>query len=245
MSKNPTGRQRRRSATDLALRQAKLSQGSMLRASDLKGASPTAATKALARLAKSGVLTRVAKGLYYAPKDTLLGKSKPSAAAIATKSLEGKSRPTGATAANLLGLSTQIAARPQLVAFTAHKPKFSSAARIKLRRGARHEQLPPLEGALLEVLRDRGRYAETDPQETYHRLQATLKDRMKPKDLRELSEAALSEPPRVRAMLGALFSWIGLPESLWAPLKASLNPLTRFDFGHFGELPNAREWQAK
>lgn len=245
MSKAPTGRHKKRSATELALRQAKLSHGSMLRAADLKGTSAAAATKALARLANRGVLTRVAKGLYYSPKETLLGTSKPSMAAIATKNLEGRSRPTGATAANLLGLSTQIAARPELVAFTTHKPKYSGAARIKLRRGARPEQLPQLVGALLEVLRDRGRYAETDPGETYQRLRTTLQEQLNPRGLRELSETALEEPPRVRAMLGALFAWIGLPESLWKPLKASLNPLSRFDFGHFGQLPNAKEWQAK
>ncbi|MFX4531902.1 DUF6088 family protein, partial [Acinetobacter baumannii] len=86
----------------------------MLRAEDLKGTTPAAATKALARLAKQGVLTRVGQGLYYAPKDTLLGKSRPSDMAIAMKTLEGKTRPTGASAANLLGLSTQLPARPQL-----------------------------------------------------------------------------------------------------------------------------------
>jgi len=63
--------------------------------------------------------------------------------------------------------------------------------------------------------------------------------------LRELSEAALKEPPRVRAMLGAMFAYAELPEALWEPLKASLNPFTRFDFGLFSKLPNAREWQAK
>jgi hypothetical protein len=46
-------------------------------------------------------------------------------------------------------------------------------------------------------------------------------------------------------MLGAMFAYAELPEGLWEPVKASLNPLTKFDFGLFSELPNAQEWQAK
>ncbi len=235
----------KRTATELALRQAKLSPSSLLRAEDIKGTTPAAATKALARLAKQGVFTRVGKGLYYAPKDTLLGKSKPSEMAIAMKTLEGKTRPTGASAANLLGLSTQLPARPQLVAFTSNMPKNTGVARLRVRRGSRPHPLPPLEGAILEFIRERGKYAETNARESYRRLRYLLKEQLQINSLRELCEVALEEPPRVRAMLGAMFAYSELPKGLWEPLKASLNPLTKFDFGLFSELPNAQEWQAK
>lgn len=207
--------------------------------------SPGAATKALARLAKKGVLTRVGKGLYFAPRDTILGKSRPSEMAIAMKTLEGKTRPTGASAANLLALSTQLPARPQLVAFTSNQPKNTGVPRLKLRRGSRPHPLPTLEGALLEFIRVQGNSAETNPKETYRRLRRLLKVQLQMNRLHDLRDASLEEPPRVRAMLGAMFAYAELPESLWAPLKASLNPLTKFDFGLFAELPNAREWQAK
>jgi hypothetical protein len=235
----------KRTATELALRQAKLSSNSLLRAEDLKGTTPAAATKALARLAKQGVLTRVGKGLYFAPKDTLLGMSKPSELTIAQKTLEGKTRPTGASAANLLGLSTQLPARPQLVVFTSNPPRHMGTARIRLRRGLRPHPLPMLEGALLELIRDRGEFAETSAKESYQRLRYLLKEQLQMDRLRELREVALEEPPRVRAMLGAMFAYAELPQSLWEPLKASLNPLTKFDFGLFSELPNAQQWQAK
>jgi hypothetical protein len=245
MGKQKTKEPLKRTATKLALRQAKLSSSSLLRAEDLKGTTPAAATKALARLAKQGVLTRVGKGLYYAPKDTLLGKSRPSEMAIALKMLEGKTRPIGASAANLLGLSTQMPAKPQLVAFTSNKPKNIGAARLRLRRGSRPHPLPALEGALLEFIRERGKFAETSAMESYRRLKHLLKEQLKMDRLRELRDVALEEPPRVRAMLGAMFAYAELPRSLWEPLKASLNPLTKFDFGLFSELPNAQEWQAK
>lgn len=245
MSKLKSKEQPKRTATELALRQAKLSANSLLRAEDLKGTTPAAATKALARLAKQGVLTRVGKGLYFAPKDTLIGKSRPSEMAIALKTLEGKTRPTGASAANLLGLSTQMPARPQLVAFTSNQPKNTGAARISLRRRSMSHPLPTLEGALLEFIRDRGESAETSAEESFRRLRQLLKEQLQMSRLRELREAALEEPPRVRAMLGAMLAYAELPETLWEPLKASLNPLTKFDFGLFSELPNAEEWQAK
>jgi hypothetical protein len=43
-------------------------------------------------------------------------------------------------------------------------------------------------------------------------------------------------------MLGALGELTGQDTS---ELRASLNPLSRFDFGPLAELPNARSWQAK
>jgi len=216
----------------------------LLRAEDIKGTTPAAATKALARLAKQGVLTRVGKGLYFAPKETLIGQSRPSEFDLARKTLEGKTRPRGATAANILGLSTQVSARPQVVVFANNFPKHTGSAKIQIRRGSRPHNLPELEGALIEFVRERGSYAETEPLESYERLRRLLKN-MSQGNLRELREVAQGEPPRVRAILGALFSYSGLAKSLWEPLKESLNPLTRFDFGHFAELPNAREWQAK
>lgn len=245
MSKLKSKEHSKRSATEIALRRAKLSGKSLLRAEDLKGATPAAASKALARLAKQGVLTRVGKGLYFAPKDTLIGKSKPSDTSIALKRLEGKTRPTGASAANILGLSTQVPARPQLIAYTSNPPKNAGAARIKLRRTSSLHPLPTLEGALLEFIRARGTTAETSSSESIRRLRELLTSHLSASRLRGLREAALAEPPRVRAILGALLAYAELHESLWEPLKTSLNPLTRFDFGLFTELPNAREWQAK
>jgi hypothetical protein len=245
MSKLKAKEHSKRSATEIALRKAKSPGNSLLRAEDLKGATRAAASKALARLAKQGLLTRVGKGLYFAPKDTLIGKSKPSETSIALKRLEGKTRPTGASAANILGLSTQMPARPQLIAYTSNPPKNAGSARIKLRRTSSSNPLPALEGALLEFIRARGATAETSSGESFLRLRDLLTHQLSASRLRGLREAALAEPPRVRAILGALLEYADLPESLWEPLENSLNPLTKFDFGLFSELPNAREWQAK
>ncbi|AIE83651.1 hypothetical protein OP10G_0283 [Fimbriimonas ginsengisoli Gsoil 348] len=212
---------------------------------DIQGVTPAAASKALSRLAEQGKLKRVAKGVYHSLKKTPLGASKPSAAAMVRRTLKDKTRPTGASAANLLGLSTQVPARPQLVVFGSNLPADAYGARVHLRRGARSHPLTELEGALLEFLRDRGAYAQTGGEETLKRLGRLLKSELSESRLRELRDAAQDEPPRVRAVLGALFEHTGLSKSLFEPLRKSLNPLSKFDFGLLRELPNALEWQAK
>jgi hypothetical protein len=60
-----------------------------------------------------------------------------------------------------------------------------------------------------------------------------------------LAKAALGEPPRVRAILGAIGEELGMPERTIAQLRESLNPLSRFDFGQLRSLRYAKRWQAK
>jgi len=67
---------------------------------------------ALMRLVKAGKLDRLAQGIYYSPKtDPVVGKVYPSMDAIAGKVAERDKvalSPTGVTALNKLGLSTQV-----------------------------------------------------------------------------------------------------------------------------------------
>jgi hypothetical protein len=53
------------------------------------------------------------------------------------------------------------------------------------------------------------------------------------------------EPPRVKALLGAIGQQIGeKTAALWL-LQEFLNPCSRIDFGMFAGLRYACEWQAK
>jgi hypothetical protein len=63
--------------------------------------------------------------------------------------------------------------------------------------------------------------------------------------LERLLIVADSDPPRVRALLGALAEELGREPAARTRLRASLNPLSRFDFGQFTSLTHARKWQAK
>lgn len=56
---------------------------------------------------------------------------------------------------------------------------------------------------------------------------------------------AATEPPRVRAMLGAAGEQLGIDEGQLSRIRKSLNPLSRFDFGALSALKHAREWQPK
>ena len=78
------------SACESALEYATGRPDGLLTADDIPDTTPAAATRALARLAERGVLVRVSKGLYFAPKDTPLGKSQPSEFDIAQKTLLGR-----------------------------------------------------------------------------------------------------------------------------------------------------------
>ena len=49
----------------------------------------------------------------------------------------------------------------------------------------------------------------------------------------------------VRAMLGALGQQAGVPVEALVELRASLNPISSFDFGMLAALEHARDWQAK
>lgn len=83
----------------------------------------TVVDQTLSRLAKAGTLRRLARGVYLYPKQhPTLGELQPSAEMIA-KALAGRDRtrlqPSGAYAANVLGLSEQV---PMKVVFLTDGP---------------------------------------------------------------------------------------------------------------------------
>ena len=74
-----------------------------------------AVDKVLSRLTQAGSIRRIGRGLYDVPREhPLLGRLAPDSEAVAKKLArrEGERlQPTGATAANMLGLSEQVPAR--------------------------------------------------------------------------------------------------------------------------------------
>ncbi len=210
--------------------------------SDFSEVSASAAAHALSRLAAAGELQRIRKGLYFRPKTTVLGPTLPSATAALAKTFHAPLHPSGLTAASTLGLTTQNPGRGEYATPAAAGPGALPDATVHTRRPHTRYGLSDLEGALLEVLRDRARASDLDAQATIDRLVARLRD---PREFAHLAQASLAEPPRVRALLGALGEQAGQAPGLLEPLRDSLNPLTRFDFGPLRALPNARRWQAK
>jgi|SRR5690606_6107443 len=98
------------------------------------------------------------------------------------------------------------------------------------------------EAAWLDFLRNAGKTSELSPEETANKTIALLKEKGR---FERLLKVAISEPPRSRAILGALGAEMGKKPAMLAKLRDSLNPFSRYDFGQFARLSTAHNWYAK
>jgi Family of unknown function (DUF6088) len=204
----------------------------------------TAVSKALSRLAANGILERVSKGLYYRPRLTRFGRSRPSPNDFPTRLIGQNLHPAGLSAANLLGFTTQNSIQGEFATSASSVPRtlIGSRTRIHTRRPPTWNHLEATDAALLDFLRSRGKLSELSVAETTRRLLDYFRDGSR---LERLLAVADAEPPRVRAMLGAIGQEIGCSANVLEPLRKSLNPVSRFDFGSLSQLCYAREWQSK
>ena len=164
------------------------------RHTDFAGLPPAAVSQALSRLTKRSELERVRKGLYYRSRPTVLGASRPAPDAVAVHSARGRLHPAGLSAAKYLGFTTQNPARPEYASSAAAAPSALAGAHVYTRRPLNRENLSERESAILEVLRDRARTSDLDPEGTCARLLDLLNDR---RAFERLAQAATDEPPRV------------------------------------------------
>lgn len=236
-------RPRAKSGTALSVRRMVERGGARFwRHSDFAGLPPSAVAAALSRQYRAGELQRVGKGVYYRSQPTSFGPSMPASSGITAATTRAPIHPSGLTAANVLGLSTQNPGRAEYATTAAARPRALQDAIVHTGRSPQRAHLSAEEGAILETLRDRADSSDLSPEETAARLlQLASADGR----FHRLARAGLSEPPRVRAMLGALGQELGEPSKELDRLRNSLNPLSRFDFGRLSALRHAREWQAK
>lgn len=204
-----------------------------------------AVAQTLSRLARNGTLERLSKGVYYRSRSTALGRSRPNPTAIRRLAEKTKTIfPSGTTAANLLGFTTQASKRGEVATNSLSLPKklIGAETRVHSRRPEAWKSLSETEAALLDFLRGAGKTSELPPEQT---IQRTLSLLSADRRLEKLLKVADSEPPRVRALLGALAEELGRKPAALTNLRSSLNPLSRFEFGQFASLIHARKWQAK
>ena len=215
-----------------------------------------AVAAALSRLARAGDITRIRRGVYYRPKGTRFGASRPDPATLVDAVLRQRGTRwvlSGPGEYNRLGLTTQVASAvtratgsrvprapvPGVAVYTAERP-------LGRQRGIR-----PAERTALDALRDVTRIPDASPGEVLRRLKALLRSRQL--DFARLARFARAEPPRVRALLGALGTDLraegaarSVPASVLAALRAGLNPLTAFRLpGADGVLRHAAAWRIK
>lgn len=175
--------------------------------------SPSAVTRALGRLTRSGELRHVRRGLYWRGTSTPLGMAPPPADYLAKALAPSKgSGPAGLSAALLLGLSTQVPRR-ETIAVLARAPESTGALRFVSRAaatGRRSAALRPAEVALLEVLRDWDALVESPADEAMRRIVGLIgSGNIRPD---RVAIASSTEPAPVRERLRGLLDDVGRPE---------------------------------
>lgn len=224
-----------------------LGPGSTISYKDFKGVSFITLAKALSRLVESGKLIRVRKGIYYYPKETVLGKTVPKSEDILSKLNWNDSLypfAAGATFGSYaLGLTTQVPAEKVLIGdYTTNRSVSLMGTTYRTRRRPiRHlKNLTPKEFYTLETIRILKNIPGTAISEVLKGIIKLLKEA----NHHSLIKAALYEPPRVRAILGAILEEIKTTENL-STLRKSLNPLTTFKLGLKDHLTFADVWRIK
>ena len=166
--------------------------------------SRAAIDKALQRLAASGVLRRLSRGLYDKPRhDELLGTLWPSVDAV-VKAVVGKDKlrvqPAGVYAANLLGLSDQVPAKVVLLTDGTSRSVRAGPMHIALKRTSPRNRAAAnrLSGLVIQALKSLGP-AHIPPQRLAH-LRKTLPAAERAKLLADLDLA----PTWMRLMLREL-----------------------------------------
>lgn len=124
---------------------------------------------ALHRLARQGIIRRLARGVYDFPKvHSALGPLTPSAEEIA-RALAGRDRtrlqPAGAYAANALGLSEQVPAKAVFLTDGPARTVKIGSCTIQLRRTTPKNMAAAgrLSGLLIQALRELGQEHVTQP----------------------------------------------------------------------------------
>ena len=197
------------------------------RPSDFDGP-PTAVAKTLSRLAGTGDLRRVRRGLYWRGTPTLLGMSPPPATRLAAE-VAGRPGigPAGLSAALELGLATQVP-RYDMLAVPGRVPRNPGAVRLVSRAACtrrRSERLRPAEVALLEVLRDWPGLVELPAGDAADHVAALVDASAIRVD--KLVRAAGTEPARVRDRLRRLLVDVGRRDAAVAVPPARSRPIHR------------------
>lgn len=212
---------------------------------DIASSTATGVAAALSRLSRSGALRRVRRGVYYRPKKTAFGESQPNPESVVKVLLHNRNAVrTGEF--NRLGLTTQMSntltsasSRPIRIKGVRGVPLRFVSRPLSEQRGIRDE-----ERTVLDSLRDIDKIPDTTPEKTISRIVHLLK--RGELDFGRLAKFALSEPPRVRALLGAIGEEAGVSSASLTKLRRSLNPISAYRIaGASTALKNSPAWHIK
>lgn len=241
----PSQSPRHRSVNDVVRQRINHGGERLWRLEDFRDLPFGSVAQSLSRLAKAGAIDRLSKGLYFRHRQTAFGKSRPNPATIRNLAKGRKTIfPSGIAAANRLGFSTQTARQSEVATTALSLPRklLAPGTIVHTRRPAAWNNLSEQDAALLDFLRQGGNTSELSPEQTVRRVLDLFSQ---PGQWERLLRVAATEPPRIRAMLGAIGTHRGCDAPALNRLRATLNPFSKFDFGRLSGLPHAREWQAR
>jgi hypothetical protein len=210
---------------------------------DFSDLNPRAVAAALSRLGRLGEVRRVRRGLYYRPRKTAFGESRPDPNVVADAVLrKNASVPSGEY--NRLGLTSQVSG--SLTRTVGGRGRKKNVLGIHVRTLSRpldaQKGITGEERTLLDALRGTQRLPDTSSEAAILRIKDILSS--KRFDFSRLASFAAVEPPRVRALLGAIGQEIGIKTKLLNQLHAKINPLSKYKIpGAAGALVHAAEWQ--
>lgn len=212
---------------------------------DIDPSSATAIAATLSRMTKTEELRRVRRGVYYRPKKSVFGESQPDPESVVKVLLQDrKAVRTGEY--NRLGLTTQMSntltsasSRPVRIKGVRSIPLRFVTRPLSEQKGIRDE-----ERTVLDSLRDIDKIPDTTPEKTISRIIHLLK--RCELDFARLAKFALTEPPRVRALLGAIGEEAGVSSAPLTTLHRSLNPISAYRIaGASTALKNSPAWHIK
>jgi len=204
-----------------------------------------AISQVLCRLAKNGEILRVKKGVYSKVKETRFGKVKSTPLEILSKQISEDENKCfgGLFLFNNLGLTTQV---PSIIEVLNNKSSYvvklgeTTVRYIRIRPQINQSTKKYIK--ILEVIKESNKIPDSNVEKTLDWIKEII-GKMNEKEMKTLITIALDYPPRVRAILGSIFS-IKQKIDLAKKLKKTLNSNSAYRVGQIATyLENAKEWR--
>ena len=205
-----------------------------------------ALVKTLSRLAKTGVIKRVARGKYFKPQKTRFGTLAPDENEIIKLFLFKRNQTigyeTGLSLYNKLGLTTQIPNTIVIARNIRLKDRTQDNIKIKfVLQPIRFKASDVLLLQLLDALKDINKIPDSSPTKAVMIIIEKLQS-LDEKALKKMIKFSLDYNPRTRALFGAILEcyFKSIDVSIIAD---SLNPITKYKIDiHTDVLPNQLNW---
>ena len=203
-----------------------------------------ALAKALSRMVSSGAISKVSKGKYYKPKQTLLGSIKPAATEIVKDFLEKDGQiigyMSGPSAFASMGLTSQISSSIVIGSNKYRRPLIRGEWKIsflKQENRITSENVPLLR--ILDAIKMIREIPATTPDSACKTLVSII-NALPEEKCSELEQLSLRYTSYVRALLGAILEYLGRSTAI---VRKSINGLSSFKLPiSESVLPNKSNW---